>query len=45
VANIKTSEYKLENWHNFSTETLAVLVVTISATGKISVGISIFDGI
>jgi len=38
VANIKTSEQKLENWHNFSPETISVLVVTISDTGKISDG-------
>jgi hypothetical protein len=28
----------MENWHNFSTETIAVFVATISATVKISVG-------
>ena len=38
MANIKTSELKLENWHNFSPETISVLAVTISEPGRTSDG-------
>ena len=38
MTNIKTSEKKLENWHNVLPEIISGLVVTISERGTISDG-------